>query len=1238
MLGNPSYDVFLSYNSLDHLLVEHVAKALASRAVSAFVDRWYLTPGHDWVVALEQALQSSRAVVIFLGPHPMGRWQQRERAWALDQLAGRSDFPVIPVLLPNCELPLGFLKQLMWIDLRVDSGREVKLDKLAAAIRGEQVDRNGLMQPRSMVCPYRGLLSFREEDAEFYFGRKVYEQKLIELIDKQKFVAVIGASGSGKSSLVGAGLVPRLRAFGTGPVWDVVRMVPHVDPLYSLAAALVPLIDPDLSKLALERELNGVANDLEQPQPTTPLWGLVNAVLRQQPGTDRLLLFVDQWEELYTSCENPQRRIRFVQELLAATSRKESPLTVVLTVRGDFYTDILNDRQLLDRISNSHLDLGPMNLDELRSTIEGPASNVGLTFQDGLIDRILAEAGAEPGNLPLLEFALEELWNRRAGSQLTHAAYEDLGRQENSSGAAVQAEAGGPLSRAIATYAEKIYRELPQDEQEACPSLFRKLVRAGSRSENDTRRRIKLSELDETARRVARRLADKRLLITSGGMSAINMSVVSAAGTTDPAAVANSDAVDETTVEVAHEELLRRWGHLKGWVNEDRKFLLWRTNLELKVDEWRRDGDTALLSGSILRRAREYYPARQEDLDEAQRGYLDRCVGVEKRRKRNLRGLVGAGLAGLVLGGFGVWNVISAERTQADDKKTATAIDSAENNRGPAVLYAIRDLKNLPKGIVVPKLKVRYQKSNSAAKQGLEYALAEFGDVKVQELCARIQTADAGEVDNLATALGHNRKQAQEELRRLADEATKWAKSKPAGEAPGADASATSATDAGSGDPWEWKARLAVMGLHLGDATIASDMSQIQDRPDPIERTVLIDTMRLWHGDVEKILEHAKTSDDVAFLSALVCGIGGIGKWTISQASKEAWITQLKDWHASAESSVLHSSAEWALRQCAIPEAELKLAQSDQSSFVNNWFVNRVGMTMLRLEPGKFVRHDWDLEKMEEQPGPGQPVTLTKRFYLSACEVTVGQFEEFLKDADYPNKDKPQGWEGHDPRVSPDPYHPVQQVDWDDAVLFCNWLSVKSGLEPCYLRNVPSEDPAKKNGLLGKMIPDNNPAQKINWRINTVGSGYRLPTEAEWEYGCRAGTTTAYTIGNDENRLRDRAVYQSSKSSSVGSKQPNGWGLFDMPGNVFEWCHDEFGLYGVDAAIDPMGPLNGGSYRVYRGGSWYFGASDCRSAFRAGRTPDDRYSYLGFRLAAVPSRSLPEAEQSPEAGQEPELE
>ncbi|MFV2070915.1 MAG: TIR domain-containing protein, partial [Pirellulales bacterium] len=406
-----AYDVFLSYNSLDRLLVSRVAQDLETRGCSCFIDQTYLLPGRDWVAALEKALAESRSVAVFLGPRELGRWQQRERAWALDQQADNPNFPVIPVLLPDCEPPLGFLRQLMWIDLRQDPTDIRQLDALAATIRGEPIEADGRPEPRTAICPYRGLFYFREEDAAFFFGRDMYIDKLVKKVEQRALVAVVGASGSGKSSVVRAGLLPQLRSRDRNKVWEIVTMVPGDEPLHALAAAMMPLVEPDLSGYDVIPKRNEVATHLKAKK--TRLADLVTEALKQQQGTDRLLLVVDQWEELYTQCEDEDVRQRFIDELLDATARKQSPLSVVLTVRSEFYDVLLQDRALLDRLEDGKLDLGPMTRDELRAVIEKPADAVGLVFQDGLVDRLLSDAGEEPGRLPLLEFAMEELWKRQ---------------------------------------------------------------------------------------------------------------------------------------------------------------------------------------------------------------------------------------------------------------------------------------------------------------------------------------------------------------------------------------------------------------------------------------------------------------------------------------------------------------------------------------------------------------------------------------------------------------------------------------------------------------------------------------------------------------------------------------------------------------------------------------------------------------------------------------------------------
>jgi hypothetical protein len=204
--GESSYDVFLSYNSADYGVVEEVARKLRDEGLEPFLDRWDLAPGMRWRSMLEKTLSSCKAVAIFVGPGEMGSWQQREVDVALDLQSRSPNLPVIPVLLPGCEPPLGFLRQLTWVDLRTQT-HDRGIVILAKAARGEAPGpdlQKHLDSVRASICPYRGLLHFREEDASFFFGREAAIDKLMDAVQRQPFVAVDGASGSGKSSVVRA--------------------------------------------------------------------------------------------------------------------------------------------------------------------------------------------------------------------------------------------------------------------------------------------------------------------------------------------------------------------------------------------------------------------------------------------------------------------------------------------------------------------------------------------------------------------------------------------------------------------------------------------------------------------------------------------------------------------------------------------------------------------------------------------------------------------------------------------------------------------------------------------------------------------------------------------------------------------------------------------------------------------------------------------------------------------------
>jgi TIR domain/AAA ATPase domain len=316
--GESGYDLFLSYNSADHGVVENVARELRDEGLEPFLDRWNLVPGMRWRLELEKTLGSCKAVAIFVGRGEMGSWQQREVDVALDLQSRKPSLPVIPVLLPGCEPPLGFLSQLTWVDLRTQTNG-LGIVILAKAARGQAPGadlQKHLDDVRVSICPYRGLLHFREEDAPFFFGRETAIDKLVDIVQRQPFVAVVGASGSGKSSVVRAGLVPRLRSHRR-TAWETVILVPTAEPLKALSKALIPLLEPAMSEVDRLRESSKLAGSLKSGEVS--LYDIVERILEKQSGTDRVLIVVDQFEELYTLTSDEEFRRRFLDELLAAS-------------------------------------------------------------------------------------------------------------------------------------------------------------------------------------------------------------------------------------------------------------------------------------------------------------------------------------------------------------------------------------------------------------------------------------------------------------------------------------------------------------------------------------------------------------------------------------------------------------------------------------------------------------------------------------------------------------------------------------------------------------------------------------------------------------------------------------------------------------------------------------------------------------------------------------------------------
>jgi len=412
--------------------------------------------------------------------------------------------------------------------------------------------------PDATDCPYRDLRAFREQDAHLFYGRETFIQDLVTAVDVSPLVAVVGPSGSGKSSVVQAGLVPVLRQRGG---WAIGILRPGDDPWGNLGDCLVDLLgDSYPDTLARQRTVKTLAADLAAEPPSgLSLPDLIRLICKQRQR-EQVLLVVDQWEEHYThQGVTPTRAAgrdglaaanRFADSLIAAAAA--TPLRVVLTLRADFYHLLLAHRPLVDAIRGAGLvSLSPMTRDELEQAIVGPARAVGLDFEGGLVERILDDAGREPGQLPLLEFCLSRLWARRQEGCLSHAAYQAI----------------GAVGGAIVQHADAVIDALPETDRERARDLFLRLVQLDEAAP-DTRRRATLAEVGASAWPLVTHLADARLLVTG------------------------RDAAGEQTLEVAHEALIRTWPRLRGWLTDARDGLR-LTQIERAAAVWADKGRAA---------------------------------------------------------------------------------------------------------------------------------------------------------------------------------------------------------------------------------------------------------------------------------------------------------------------------------------------------------------------------------------------------------------------------------------------------------------------------------------------------------------------------------------------------------------------------------------------------------------------------------------------------------------------
>ncbi|UFP96722.1 caspase family protein [Gloeobacter morelensis] len=466
------------------------------------------------------------------------------------------------------------------------------------------------------VCPYMGLRAFGEEDAPYFYGREHLTQELLKQLAGDSFLAVVGASGSGKSSVVHAGLIAQLRTGRQLPgsqSWWVQSMRPGAHPLEALSWRLADAADQN-ERHRQQQQIEGLLH--------LGADGLVQW-LRKRPEP-MVVLVVDQFEELFTLASPTDRQV-FLDVLLGALVCAADRFKLVIAVRADFIAPCLEVAALAPLVQAASVLVPPyLGEDDYRNLIVKPAQKVGLVVEPELVEVLLQELNQSPGELPLLEFVLEQLWEKRQDGHLTLNAYQ---------------QAIGGLKGALENRAQATYEALGPEGKDCARWIFLSLTQLGEGTE-DTRRRVPRSDL------VVARYPEKLVFHTLQALTAAKLVVVgfsentptgrsrSRAEAAEPESLAALK--QQVTVEVAHEVLIRYWSTLRWWLEENRARLRLQRQIEQAATLWnqRDQQPDFLLRGVRLAEAEEIYTHRSDELSQEVQVFVEACL-EEKRKQRD---------------------------------------------------------------------------------------------------------------------------------------------------------------------------------------------------------------------------------------------------------------------------------------------------------------------------------------------------------------------------------------------------------------------------------------------------------------------------------------------------------------------------------------------------------------------------------------------------------------------------
>ncbi|HVG57159.1 MAG TPA: serine/threonine-protein kinase, partial [Hyalangium sp.] len=492
--------------------------------------------------------------------------------------------------------------------------------------------------------PYAGLSSFQEADADRFFGRSREIAALVKRVHDQALTAVVGPSGAGKSSFVRAGLVPALKR--SGEAWEALVIRPGRDPLAAMAHIVAPLIS---SSSSLAEDIQA-QEELMSRMRTEP--GYIGAVLRNRARRERrkILLFVDQFEELYTQVHDASVRRVFTACLSGIADDATSPIRVVLSLRSDFLDRVPEDERFMAELGQGLFFLSVPNGEGMREALVQPAELAGYRFETlAMVDGMLQHLSATQGALPLLQFAASQLWEQRdpARRLLTEQSYTAM----------------GGIAGALASHADRVLAEVPSHARELARALFLRLV-----TPERTRALVSMEELRELSKDTAelQRLTDllvqaRLLVVQTGG---------SAAG---------------ATVEIVHESLIHSWPTLRRWLDEGQEDVAFLEQLRSAARQWqakKRDSDL-LWRGEMVEEAQRFQRRYRGELPKVQHDFLAAVFSLAKRDTQWKRTLAVGSMVFLLLlvAASAVALVIIRESKQEADRLAQKALDAETEAR-----------------------------------------------------------------------------------------------------------------------------------------------------------------------------------------------------------------------------------------------------------------------------------------------------------------------------------------------------------------------------------------------------------------------------------------------------------------------------------------------------------------------------------------------------------------------------